>query len=467
MAPRVVFRLMDPGIDRTGLRQVRREFGVYGEIFCASLRLDQFRQPESVEVEFIDAKCLLKVKDWKGAGSDLALYRADGLVDAARRDGEAPFLCTIDNLGQGTQAVANTFADLGAFAAFIADFCCVTMRGAALCWSPGRGNYAQVYCEQKADQERVLSRLRTETYLGRKLSCSSQFGSEYSGVNEGGYRIDWAKVGSTIEALGGCLRQHDKDKARQKGGDKKAKKGSSTGTSSSSSSSSTKKGKKRKKGKKKKHKENKSKAKEKSSKKKWKKKKKDKESGKARKGKEIEVTERKRRQAASIDSESSASGHAMQKKPRDGEKECTRRTDASSSSRSPSRSSFSDSHVKVADAKDVGDNNGDRMMTRRQGVPLAQRSRERKGPMALMGDADAIEPHDGDACDSAAKESNRHGTDGRVSHVASNVVATTASKPSPARSSSSSSRLPSPLPLRVSDQRLNARMRATKIRRPL
>merc|ERR1711976_967407 len=98
------------------------------------------------EIEFIESKAALKVKDWNGSCSDLALYRAEGLVDAARRDEEAAFLCNIDNFGQGKEAIANTFADLQNFAKFITDDCSVTIRGAALCWSPGRGVYAQVYC---------------------------------------------------------------------------------------------------------------------------------------------------------------------------------------------------------------------------------------------------------------------------------------------------------------------------------
>merc|ERR1712176_1722374 len=109
MAPRVVFPVMEPGTRRIGLRAVRREFGAYGDIFNVSLRLDRFRQPESVEIEFIEERTALKVKDRCGAGSDLALYRAASLVDASRRDTEAAFLCTVDNFGQGADAVANTF----------------------------------------------------------------------------------------------------------------------------------------------------------------------------------------------------------------------------------------------------------------------------------------------------------------------------------------------------------------------
>lgn len=216
MAPRVVFQVMEPGVDRIGLRCLRREFGAYGEIFCASLRLDRFRHAEGAEIEFMEAKSALKLKAWDGSGSDLALYRAeDSLVDASRRDEQASFLCNIDGFGQGAAALANSFADLKVFANYVTDECCVTIRGASLNWSPGRGVYAQVYCEQKADQERTILKL-SEPYLGRRLSCSSMCGSEYAGVSEGGYRVDWAQVGTTIHALGDRLRVHAEDKASKK-----------------------------------------------------------------------------------------------------------------------------------------------------------------------------------------------------------------------------------------------------------
>eukprot|EP00929_Paragymnodinium_shiwhaense_P081591 TRINITY_DN4273_c0_g1_i1.p1 TRINITY_DN4273_c0_g1~~TRINITY_DN4273_c0_g1_i1.p1 ORF type:complete len:353 (+),score=70.85 TRINITY_DN4273_c0_g1_i1:260-1318(+) len=221
MPPRVVFELMEPGVDRIGLRQIRREFGVYGDIFCASLRLDRFGQPASVEVEFIEASTALKVKDWNGTGSDLALYKADGLIDAKNRDLDAPFLCHVDNFGQGQTAICNSFADLKTFASFLTDTCCVTTRASALCWAPGRGVYAQVYCEQKADQERLISWLDKESYMSRKLSCSSMANFEYSGVNDGGYRVDWATVGSTIQALSDRLRQHSEVKDKKKTKDAK------------------------------------------------------------------------------------------------------------------------------------------------------------------------------------------------------------------------------------------------------
>merc|ERR1711948_168298 len=77
-----------------------------------------------------------------------------------------------------------------------------TLKCGALCWSPGRGVYAQVECAQLADQERVVSKVMSEMYLNRKLSCSSVVGGEYSGMAKAGYRVDWNVVASEAAIAG-------------------------------------------------------------------------------------------------------------------------------------------------------------------------------------------------------------------------------------------------------------------------
>eukprot|EP00913_Durusdinium_trenchii_P006703 g6300.t1 len=94
--PRIQFRVME-GAETLGLRALRREFGLYGEVVCALIRVDSARQPLNVEIEFSSSKSTLKVKSWTGEGSYLPLYKPEGLVDAFRRDADAAFLCYADN----------------------------------------------------------------------------------------------------------------------------------------------------------------------------------------------------------------------------------------------------------------------------------------------------------------------------------------------------------------------------------
>lgn len=209
--PRVAFRTMY-GAEKLGLRAVRREFGAYGEIICAALRADSFRQPESVELEFKDTRTMLKVRDWTGKSSDLPLYRSEGLVDAARRDAETSFLCYVDNFG----SVVNTFEDLADFVKFVTDRCSATVKGAALCWTRARGVYAQLDLQQMADQERIIRKVMEETYMSQSLSCSSVCGGEYFGLGEGSYRVDWTVVASEAAMIGIERREGERLKKKEK-----------------------------------------------------------------------------------------------------------------------------------------------------------------------------------------------------------------------------------------------------------
>jgi len=196
--PRVAFQVMDRA-ERLGLRALRREFGVYGEVLCACLRADSSRQPQSVEIEFAKKSTTQKVKDsWTGTSSDLPLYRPDELIDATKRDAGLPFLCYVDNFGH----VANTFDDLAAFVSFVTDSCSATISSSALCWSGSRGVFAQLQCSQKVDQERVISKVMNAQYLGQKLSCSSIVGGEYSGTSSASSRVDWAMVTGEAALVG-------------------------------------------------------------------------------------------------------------------------------------------------------------------------------------------------------------------------------------------------------------------------
>ncbi|CAE8624172.1 unnamed protein product [Polarella glacialis] len=207
--PRVVFRVMD-GASLLGLRDLRREFGQYGEIVCASLRADSARFPQTVEIEFADSKSTLKVKDWTGEGSHLALYRPEGLVDAFRRDIDVSFLCLVDGFGNSL----NNFRDLAAFGQYVTDCCSATLNSCALCWSASRGVFAQVECAQKADQERILGKVMAELFMGKRLSASSVCGGEYAGMNAKSYRVDWKVVASEAAVLG--IERNEGERIRKK-----------------------------------------------------------------------------------------------------------------------------------------------------------------------------------------------------------------------------------------------------------
>eukprot|EP00448_Togula_jolla_P038518 CAMPEP_0170630792 /NCGR_PEP_ID=MMETSP0224-20130122/34224_1 /TAXON_ID=285029 /ORGANISM="Togula jolla, Strain CCCM 725" /LENGTH=315 /DNA_ID=CAMNT_0010958943 /DNA_START=69 /DNA_END=1013 /DNA_ORIENTATION=- len=214
MAPRIVFKVMQ-GSENLGLRALRREFGTFGEVFCAALWVDSHRQPDCVEIEFVEPRTTMRLRTWDGKTTNLPLYCPEGLVDAVRRDASTSFLCYVENFGQA----ANTFQDLTAFASFVTDTCSATIRGASLCWAPGRGVYAQLVCNQRVDQERIMKKVMADLYRGQKLSCSSMMGGEQAGE----HRIDWATVGSTIQAQSDRLRKAEEAKdAKRKA--KKAKK---------------------------------------------------------------------------------------------------------------------------------------------------------------------------------------------------------------------------------------------------
>lgn len=195
--PRVQFRVME-GAETLGLRALRREFGLYGEVVCALIRVDSARQPLNVEIEFSSSKSTLKVKSWTGQGSHLPLYKPEGLVDAFRRDADAAFLCYADNFDKKV----NSFRDLAHFAQYVTDWCSASLKTCSLCWSPTRGVYAQMECCQKADQERVISKLMTELYGEKRLSVSSVAGGDYQGQTEKSYRVDWSVVASEAAVAG-------------------------------------------------------------------------------------------------------------------------------------------------------------------------------------------------------------------------------------------------------------------------
>ena len=195
--PRIQFRVME-GAEALGLRALRREFGLYGEVTCAVLRVDSARQPLNVEIEFSSSKATLKVKAWTGQGSHLPLYKPEGLVDAFRRDADKAFLCYADNFDKRV----NSFKDLAHFAQYVTDWCSASLKACTLCWSPTRGVYAQMECCQKADQERVISKLMTELYREKRLSVSSVTGGDYQGQQEKSYRVDWSVVASEAAVAG-------------------------------------------------------------------------------------------------------------------------------------------------------------------------------------------------------------------------------------------------------------------------
>ena len=194
--PRIQFRAME-GAESLGLRALRREFGLYGEVACALIRVDSARQPLNVEIEFTSNKATYKVKAWTGEGSHLPLYKPEGLVDAFRRDADKAFLCYADNFDKRV----NSFKDLAHFAQYVTDWCSASLKSCSLCWSPTRGVYAQMECCQKADQERVISKLMTELYREKRLSVSSVAGGEYQGQQKS-YRVDWSVVASEAAVAG-------------------------------------------------------------------------------------------------------------------------------------------------------------------------------------------------------------------------------------------------------------------------
>mmetsp|Transcript_22075 Transcript_22075/g.41606 ORF Transcript_22075/g.41606 Transcript_22075/m.41606 type:complete len:336 (+) Transcript_22075:89-1096(+) len=217
--PRVQFRVME-GAEALGLRALRREFGQYGELVCALLRVDSARLPVSVEIEFASSKDTLRVKSWTGEGSHLPLYKPEGLVDAFRRDADAAFLCYADNFDKNI----NSFRDLAYFSQYVTDWCSASLKTCCLCWSPTRGVFAQMECCQKADQERVISKLMTELYGAKRLSVSSVSGGDYHGVSEKSYRVDWSVVASEAAVAGIENREADKIKKAQRAARKREKK---------------------------------------------------------------------------------------------------------------------------------------------------------------------------------------------------------------------------------------------------
>lgn len=128
----------------------------------------------------------------------MPLYKPEGLVDAFRRDADAAFLCYADNFDKKV----NSFRDLAHFAQYVTDWCSASLKTCSLCWSPTRGVYAQMECCQKADQERVISKLMTELYGEKRLSVSSVTGGDYQGQTEKSYRVDWSVVASEAAVAG-------------------------------------------------------------------------------------------------------------------------------------------------------------------------------------------------------------------------------------------------------------------------
>lgn len=128
----------------------------------------------------------------------MPLYKPEGLLDAFRRDADAAFLCYADNFDKKV----NSFRDLAHFAQYVTDWCSASLKTCSLCWSPTRGVYAQMECCQKADQERVISKLMTELYGEKRLSVSSVTGGDYQGQTEKSYRVDWSVVASEAAVAG-------------------------------------------------------------------------------------------------------------------------------------------------------------------------------------------------------------------------------------------------------------------------
>jgi len=207
------------GAEALGLRALRREFGQYGELVGALLRVDSARLPIQVEIEFASSKDTLRVKSWTGEGSHLPLYKPEGLVDAFRRDADASFLCYADNFDKKV----NSFRDLAHFSQYVTDWCSASLKTCSLCWSPTRGVFAQMECCQKADQERVISKLMTELYGTKRLSVSSVTGGDYHGVSEKSYRVDWSVVASEAAVAGIEHREAEKLKKIEKAAKKAAR----------------------------------------------------------------------------------------------------------------------------------------------------------------------------------------------------------------------------------------------------
>ena len=159
----------------------------------------------------------------------MPLYKPEGLVDAFRRDADAAFLCYADNFDKKV----NSFRDLAHFAQYVTDWCSASLKTCSLCWSPTRGVYAQMECCQKADQERVISKLMTELYGEKRLSVSSVTGGDYQGQTEKSYRVDWSVVASEAAVAGIEQKESEKllkleklaRKAAEKAQKKKDKKG--------------------------------------------------------------------------------------------------------------------------------------------------------------------------------------------------------------------------------------------------
>ena len=107
----------------------------------------------------------------------------------------------------------NSFRDLAHFAQYVTDWCSASLKSCSLCWSPTRGVFAQMECCQKADQERVISKLMTELYGDKRLSVSSVTGGDYQGQSEKSYRVDWSVVASEAAVAG--IEQKEADKLQK------------------------------------------------------------------------------------------------------------------------------------------------------------------------------------------------------------------------------------------------------------
>ena len=245
-------------------------------------------------------------------------------MDAFRRDADAAFLCYADNFDKKV----NSFRDLAHFAQYVTDWCSASLKTCSLCWSPTRGVYAQMECCQKADQERVISKLMTELYGEKRLSVSSVAGGDYQGQTEKSYRVDWSVVASEAAVAGIEQKEASKleklEKLARKAAEKMQKK-------------------KDKKGKKEKKKDKKGKK----DKKKDKKGKKDKKNKKEKKGKE-ETRPAAIQHEVMKEQANEAKKRVEEEDPPDGEKFAWESSSTSSSEAPPAK------QPKVLDVKSLG-----------------------------------------------------------------------------------------------------------------